>query len=1697
VADTTQEDLQDWLLDESVSAETMLGALQPLKEAQQPLWQRCALARNFGQDLYDTVIRGGLPPHLIPSFDRFVALPDVEALPRSDGLFRLSDQARAEHLKNWQLEDRSLDSLRVFSRELLKYYRRQQRASELDLLSHESVTEPRNALRRFESLYKEADKAFDLGRCQALVRTLSELDDLQIGTRQVSLKLLSPELRAACDTHSIYLESRSRFAEEFYQTASYYQRQRFIEPFLSLGKKAKQSNSKWIVHIYGDGGMGKTMLLRWLVARYWVPRPICIPVARIDFDQVANTHLGTHPWLLLLRIAEQLNRQIAARPFTELIDRFWSFESFLRPYLPPHELGAIESTLAYAASISGEVLGEFKSKLGELSAIVILDTTEEPLLHGGAALEQVLRMFAEIRNSCGRLNLVLSGRYNLAERMEYYRDRLAAAAAPPIPLEPFSPQEGHEYLVQKRRADPQRYPLDAMVRKAAEDPDAGASPLASQGANPFRLALIGDIVLSQVEMTEAEVNALEPGFEFLIERIINRIPELEIRWLIRYGAVARHFNREFLGLMIPHLEREMDIRDKESKENKDKKDKVSKFSTSWPLAGSLDAKNMWERLEVYASGYGWLRKEGDLLAFQPEVVGPMRRLLRLEEVFALLNRDAANHFEKRAAGERDQAHLLIAETIFHRFQCGDQKGLEFWGVANSTFWDGCVEAEADPARRQILTEVPIGSEFVDERGEPRIVVDVNGDQITLVDRATVARANLAAAAAEVEKLYCSWSEGLDRGRVQRRLGRAEQIARESDSKSLKTGELTLVRAGLALERRDYSEAAEIARQGLNEAADYRERYSLEMISAAILNAQPTADSTGAIDHLRAARECVRTSGDHYRELRATVNLASAYIKNSLFEAAEPEYQQAQLATREQISDGERAALASVWVSALRAAGQPVKALAVIDDYDKRKDLVLPKSDALRWQSFAVRSQIDAWRLLKARAVQDGLSSLAETSSDIGLRALLMESEGRLSAALLDFPAAHQALETAAAAYGRAGDPTAGGACTLASLELALHEQEDWIRVQRDLASLGQSHYADPAILLDRIHLAILQGDRNTALALWTELSSNFPDVPVSRAPLIAAGLALGLSGNPELDAQALAWNLEQINPPSARGPLVIAFRFRTDQLNVTDATRGRLLELIPVPSTDSPEFVHQALEVADILAAFGADDRARELLLQALEICRRNPDIIALREILRTAERVGFVITVDPEELFAFTNRVHPHGLASFTVVEQAVRLQLLSDFGSVARAFDWLRSRQGTYYTEETAAEARWYSLMADSPLIPRDEQPKWLERAVQLYERLGQSTNAALLRQRSTQTFQVRVAPSVSPALHRLEIDSPADSGLVRFQFIPSGGERRELRAQADFLKLPPQGRFSPLFRDRLGADPEDVANDLQRELNRVFAGKIRTRGITNRLFAVLGLGPTPDLALTCDFGPVSAIPWELGLISGIGHCFHIPKGDYPKPVARADDQRRVLILQPGAKTERRTGRGYSASRINLETRYLQAGFAAVVALHDPTSGELIDTIQKSRPHLIHVLTGLRESRSGFELFCDLTQGNTAESNEEGFSASFLSFALSQLPAGEPRPLIILDPPRPPEDQETATQLLNRNWFANELFAMGNTGGVLATGLLEPQRVDAVTVGLVDALSQRAPLIEVVRMIRRAGGDLLSTAAAALFVFGPDQTL
>ena len=64
---------------------------------------------------------------------------------------------------------------------------------------------------------------------------------------------------------------------------------------------------------------GKTMHVRWLIARRCVPAKARIPCARIDFDQVDPIAATREPYLVLLAMAEQLDRQLPGDAFGKLV----------------------------------------------------------------------------------------------------------------------------------------------------------------------------------------------------------------------------------------------------------------------------------------------------------------------------------------------------------------------------------------------------------------------------------------------------------------------------------------------------------------------------------------------------------------------------------------------------------------------------------------------------------------------------------------------------------------------------------------------------------------------------------------------------------------------------------------------------------------------------------------------------------------------------------------------------------------------------------------------------------------------------------------------------------------------------------------------------------------------------------------------------------------------------------------------------------------------------------------------------------------------------------------------------------------------------------------------------------------------------------------------------------------------------------
>jgi cellulose synthase operon protein C len=686
-----------------------VNELVPPPKFQTTLLRRASVSRVFDRAIFDEVIAAGFSV----GFDEFVQTFGVERTQPLSQEYRVVDAVAAEALEGWLRDDRN--ELIRFTGDVHSHLLRRSDKSPLEVLRFRIPLDPSGGLNEFDRLFDEADHAFDLATCNALVQMLRELDNFTAGTLSVSLKLLSPELRGRCDELIPYVAARGRFIEDYAKSTNYLQR---TELFAQAEGFLKGDRSG-IFPVYGAGGRGKTMFLRWLVARYCVPWSQRIPVAKIDFDDINIAKLKEFPQLILVRLAEQLNRQIMGAPFGEYLERNLPYVPIIlpTPRIPEGiQVDGLEQELRDKRSLAEAATQDFGYGVAGRQVVLILDTLEEAVLHFPDSLHAVVQMIKKIvqpTSKFGPIKLILSGRYNLKER-----GFLSADDAEPVEVGLFSDLEAHDYLNNVRALNFDLIPV--VVAKA-------------QG-NPFILTLIADLI-DQKDITNVKgIEELKPEFSYLIRRIIDRIPdsEREVRWVVRYGVVPRRLTREFLEkVMEPHLQREL-------QPGTGHLDEVKQYSSSFPRGGILEVGTLWPALRSYADATGWLRADADELRFQPEVVEPMRTLLADEPIYRLLHLEALTWFEAQAKNEekmeekeekgRDPRRraAFLAEAFFHRLQL-KEAGVQQW-------WDDRLREQPlqDWESRRILLEVvttllPPGRQIPnDSEGRPLLSADSVG-----------------------------------------------------------------------------------------------------------------------------------------------------------------------------------------------------------------------------------------------------------------------------------------------------------------------------------------------------------------------------------------------------------------------------------------------------------------------------------------------------------------------------------------------------------------------------------------------------------------------------------------------------------------------------------------------------------------------------------------------------------------------------------------------------------------------------------------------------------------------------------------------------------------------------------------------------------------------------------------------------------
>ncbi len=688
----------------------------------QELLRRCATVHVCEPKVFDAVLRRGLEGAM--SFETLAGLHFVERLPGPEYRWQLRDSARAEIFETWWTGGTAQDeagqdsdgqdggeqdggeqdgggqdgggqdgggqrltssdaippALVELSKRLADFYA--DAKDSLEQLYHLAVVNPPAAAELLDDLYTPADKQFDLPQCSAILRTLEERPP-----RLSAPELLGPELREVMAVKRVRLDTRVLWAQEYRATIPYVERNE-TRPLLGALLADAQH---WLLNLSAPGGMGKSMYIRAVVARHSAMDGI--PCAKIDFDFVPHlANVAAEPWRLLLRTAEQLNRQLRDSPFQELLTSYGQFSAEADSTViisPAASLWAPTCPRPTRPRCRATVLSRFTAVLRAVGARRYSSSlTHWRTCSTATWIWRPSTTCCWRYTRCDNVRVILSGRLDLARPLPQANGLAApegetgfvrrfAGQNTAVTLRGFDDDEAHSYLDGRGlHGDPRG---DVMIAKARiEDGDRGERGEQLDhgwaGISPFKLALLADIVRVHPTITAADFERYEDvDLAYLIDRVVDRIHDDQVKWLVRYGVVPRLLTRAIVtDVLIPFMLAGMRGQASQDDATQDPAVEPQLNRPPFPLvtAGSLtvDPEALWQTLYRYTAEYSWVAADeaADALRFHQDVIEPMRRLLRkhlaagrriLPELHAAC---AAYYAEVRATAEPENARPVAA-----------------------------------------------------------------------------------------------------------------------------------------------------------------------------------------------------------------------------------------------------------------------------------------------------------------------------------------------------------------------------------------------------------------------------------------------------------------------------------------------------------------------------------------------------------------------------------------------------------------------------------------------------------------------------------------------------------------------------------------------------------------------------------------------------------------------------------------------------------------------------------------------------------------------------------------------------------------------------------------------------------------------------------------------------------------------------
>lgn len=1671
---------------------------QLLKEeypALRQMLRRCALMRSFDQDVFASVLSAGLGELPPPDFKEFVELPEVERVPRSGERYRIKDRPRQEYLTDWQ-KDREL--AKGWHAKLADFCRLRHPEDSLDILYHLVGAHSEEAAAFLGEQFEKADQRFDLAQCFSLLQVAL---DQRLQADPIFLKTV--------DSWKRYYQARALFAEAYFQTTSHFPRRRLVE---LVDQILSPDIPQWILHLHATGGMGKTIFLRWVVARKLVPESI--PCARLDLDDYNLEVVKLHPWLLLLPIARQLDEQLLGL-FSNMLA---SYAPHLR-YLDPPETRPLQAAPLELGPAEGKaLLVRFSDVLREarLSRVVIvLDTLEEVTLYPEAFLETFHQLRA-LHDVLPSLRLVLSGRYRIPEKIPQLQ-QIFDQGAIEHEVARFDDMEAKELL--RMRGVDEIPIIDAIIARLRE-PDTPAQP---GGSNPFKLSLFAELALSHDQLTPEEVaNFPDADFAYLLERVIKRIPSQSLRWVVRYGALPRRLTPLFIAnVLLEPLQKALrgDLSPDNPQEHLPPRLERYAEQDVWvpdPQAEPT-TEQLWNDLVRHCSDHGWISRKGEAGAeavqFHGDVADPMRDILSRQQIFGDLQLRSVRYFEDLAAQEPQRWADWTCAAVFHRFQ--------YEGQAAEAYWDSKLrssEAQRDPAaRRRIATEV-LGREYADEGKTPRRLV---GTDEVIISPLALAKAHVEALWAIVEIANSSPNKlgdvSID---LRRHMKFAEEIQVALGEPGLPTSLKVVVVALLHLAAQEHGEAIRLLDTARRETTDPNDRALVLAWLAETKRefAQPDA-LTFYEEVVRLFPKVTQPRGLTLLGLRR--KLARLY-------AAEGRYHAAREQLREAEREGEEppAALQQLRLDAVELAvdfRDVNDARATIESFES----LGPRNPSQENRRSMLegrlrRLQKDPERGLEPiEAVLTNQHTPGEKAWALYFRGTILGDLMHFSRALDDLRLAGQIVESAA--------PNLTERCTTRQALILGRDMGRYKAALLTLVGVGGKSFHTVEHQLELVFILFQKGSKEAAdkmKALQEQMRQVHPSL---RARVLAAGLALGLLPKSEESMSDLCSTLERIQPHSARLTPLGLFRYRERELETTRQQQKALLNLLSTPSSDSPSFAADSLNMVEILRVLGERKRARGILDPLLDVIRKKMNGYLFLRCMQAFRRL------EPQSAWkqfpespsggTFQLEKHPY-LYGVLLLEYATALLDADRNDAVPELL-----QEAEVSLSEEKLSTRWNARLEElrgrlAQRLERGEDARdCFLRAGERYGQLGDDASQYTMEKLATATKApepvvtvggIRASSAESPII--LKPAEPAHLSPDEWQVF----EKLRPRPGKAVSELLPPWILENWQQTRRFLEKVLFPADIQRRLGHVT----RPAGV--------------HLEVSQAF--LSALPWELAEFPGerehgpgsarlVRYLARVPSG------RKASSRRSIRWVQTtlqqlgfaslksdgilGPRTQRAirdfqlrngleitgaidnelhnmlrslvrrqsgagivralvvAGRpgGYGESQAPSVAPTVSEGYRGVgldsKLLVTPTLEEFAIAFRQFHPTVLHFIGAIQERRGTICLEFGRGYSKEAEPPDLTFTTTVLDQALARTNEGE-APFLILDIDRPESSWEAVFALALRNRFAADLLQLGSCTGILASGLAQPGEADWLQQAILSCLTNHAPVGELASSIR-----------------------